>query len=272
MKATSIIIGLILGITTVAMAQEADSIVVTYDNQHTTIQMPALGKRTIIKMADSVQMIEISVSRRGISNISKQALYPANTGTSQKTKNKAKWFSQVEAGYTLSVPYYYSPTSSFYAYREGGNLQGYKLGLSVREKTRNINNKTAFVTGFKLGYEQSFRNVDVQVTGDSPVYRSSFYQMIFPFAGKRPIVAFGLPAYVSYGANLIFGYSFITRKSNANIESVYDNGLIFLEPFLGIEINKIGLRIASSRNLSPDMSFYNPVKAVNSISFTYRIF
>jgi hypothetical protein len=209
MKAISIILGLMCGVILATMAQKADSIVVTYDNQRTTISVPAFGKQTTIKMADSVQMIEISVSRRGINDVSKQALYPANAGTLQKKKNKVTWFSQVEAGYTLSVPYYYSPASSIYAYREGGNLQGYKLVLSIREKTRNITNKTAFVTGFKLGYEQSFRNVDVQVTGNSPVYRSSFFQMLFPFAGKSKITAFGLPAYVSYGANFIFGYSFI---------------------------------------------------------------
>ena len=271
MKAISIILGLMCGVILATMAQKADSIVVNYDNQQTTIPVPAFGKQTTIKIADSVQMIEINVSRRGISDISKQTLYPANIGSSQKTKNKAKWFSEIEVGYTLSVPYYYSPSSSSYSYREGGNFQGYKLGLSVREKTRNINDKTAFVTGFKLGYEQSFRNVDEQVTGNSPVYRSSFFKMLFPFAGKRQITVFDRPAYFSYGANFIFGYSFISRKNNSNTESVYDNGLLFLEPFLGIEFNKVGFRIASSRNLDPDMSFYNPIKAVNSISLTYKL-
>jgi len=267
MKAISIILGLMFGMIIATMAQKADSIVVTYDNQLTTIPVPAFGKQTTIKMADSVQMIEISISRHKISDISKQALYPANIGSSQKTKNKAKWFSQVEAGYTLTALFSYS-----YSYQEAGNFQGYKLGLSVREKMRNINEKTAFITGFKLGYEQSFRDESVQITGDSPVYRSSFFKMLFPFAGQRKITAFNRPAYFSYGANFIFGYSFITRKNNSNIESVYDNGLLFLEPFLGIEFNKVGFRIASSRNLAPDMSFYNPVKAVNSISLTYRIF
>lgn len=267
MKTINIIFGMIFGISTVTMAQDADSVVVTYNNQYTIIPLPAFGKQTTIKMADSVQMIEISVSRRGISDISKQVLYPANDGTSQSTKNKAKWFSEVEAGYTLSALAYES-----YSYQQGGNFQGYKLGLSVREKERSINSKTALVTGFKLGYEQSFRNVNVQVTGDSPAYRSSLYKMLFPVAGKSQITAFGLLAHVSFGANFIFGYSFITHKNNSNTESVYDNGLFFLEPFLGIEFSKVGLRIASSRNLSPDMSFYNPVKAVNSISFTYRIF
>ncbi len=265
MKAISIILGLIIGITSATIAQEADSIVVTFDNQHIIIPLPAFGKQTTIKMADSIQMIEISVSRRGINDISKQALYPAYINNSLKIKNKAKWFSQVEAGYTLSTLTYDS-----YFYQQGANFQGYKLGFSVREKERNISNKTTFVTGFKLGYEQSFRNGNAQLTGDSAVYRSSFYKMLFPVAGKHKIAAFSLPAYVSFGANFIVGYSFITRKNNSNTESIYDNGLFFLEPFLGIEINKIGLCIASSRNLSPDMSFYNPVKAVNSISLTYR--
>jgi len=267
MKAISIILGLIIGITTVTLAQKSDSIVVTYDNQHTIIPVPAFGKQTTIKMADSTQMIEISVSRREISDISKQTLYPANTVSLQKTKNKAKWFSQVEAGYTLSIPY-----SNRYYYPEGGNFQGYKIGLSVREKVRSINSKTSLVTGFKLGYEQSFRNEIIQITGDSPVYRSSFFQMLLPIAGKLQITALGLPAYVNYGANFIVGYSFVTRKSNSNIETVYDNGLFFLEPFLGIEFSKVGFRIASSRNLAPDMSMYNPVKAVNSVSLSYRLF
>ena len=266
MRANSIILGLIIGITTVTLAQKSDSIVVTYDNQHTIIPVPAYGKQTTIKMADSTQMIEISVSRREISDISKQTLYPANTVSLQKTKNKAKWFSQVEAGYTLSIPYSYR-----YYYPEGGNFQGYKIGLSVREKVRSINSKTSLVTGFKLGYEQSFRKIEVQVNGYSPVYRSSFFQMIFPIAGKRQIAIFNSPANVCFGANFTFGYSFITRKNNFNTESVYDNGLFFLEPFLGIEFSKVGFRIASSRNLAPDMSMYNPVKAVNSVSLSYRI-
>ena len=273
MKAISLILGILIGITTITLAQKSDSIVVTYDNQRTVIPVPAFGKQTTIKMTDSVQMIEISVSRRGISDISKQALFTTNTVSSQKHKKKAKWFSQVEAGYTLSIP---SPDmlSLFgsYYFIKGDNFQGFKLGLSVREKVRSINSKTSLVTGFKLGYEQSFRNVDIQFIGGTAVIRSSFFQMLFPIAGKLQITALGLPAYVNYGANFIFGYSFITRKNNFNTESIYDNGLFFLEPFLGIEFNKVGFRIASSRNLAPDMSMYNPVKAVNSISLTYRLF
>lgn len=81
MKAMSILLGLIFGITTLTMAQEADSIVVIYDNQRTIIPVPALGKRTTIKMADSVQMIEFGVSRRRLSDIVQPDKYPSNTVT-----------------------------------------------------------------------------------------------------------------------------------------------------------------------------------------------
>ena len=265
MKTISIILGLLIGNITVTMAQQTDSIVVTYIDQHITIPLPSFGKQTTIKMADSLQLIEISISRREMSDISKQTLYPVNAVLLQNPKNKAKWFSQVEVGYTLSLPY-----SDRYFYQERVIFQGYKISLSVREKARSISSKTSLVTGLKLGYEQSFRNVDVQFVGGEPVIRSSFFQMLFPIVGKQQITAFGLPANVNFGANFIVGYSFITRKNNFNTESVYDNGLFFLEPYIGFEINKFGLRAGSSRNLSPEMSFNNPVKSVNSVSITYR--
>ena len=78
MKAISIILGLMIGITTLSLAQEADSIVVTYDNQHTTIPVPAFGKQTTIKMADSVQIIEFGVSRRKPSDSFGQLPYTSN--------------------------------------------------------------------------------------------------------------------------------------------------------------------------------------------------
>ena len=267
MKTISIILGLLIGNITVTMAQQTDSIVVTYIDQHITIPLPSFGKQTTIKMADSLQLIEISISRQEMSDISKQTLYPVNAVLLQNPKNKAKWFSQVEVGYTLSLPY-----SDRYLYQERVIFQGYKISLSVREKARSISSKTSLVTGLKLGYEQSFRNVDVQFGGGEPVIRSSFFQMLFPIAGKRQIAIFNSPANVNFGANFIVGYSFITRKDNFNIKTEYDNGLFFLEPFLGIEFSKVGFRIASSRNLALEMSMYNPVKAVNSVSLTYRLF
>ena len=274
MKTISIISGLLISINSVTMAQQADSIVVNYMAQHIKIATPSFGKQTTIKMADSLQMIEISVSRRKISDISKQALNPSNSYISQKPKNKVKWFSQLEAGYTISIPNpdKLSLNDQYYSFR-GGNFIGYKIALSVREKVRSINSKSFLATGFKLGYEQSFREIEVGVNGYShgPVFRSSFYQMIFPIESKNKIAAFKTTANITFGANFILGYSFVSRKNNLKTESVYDNVLFFLEPFLGIGFNKVGFRIASSRNLAPEMSSYNPIKAVNSISLTYKI-
>ena len=87
---------------------------------------------------------------------------------SQKPKNKVKWFSQLEAGYTISIPNpdKLSLNDQYYSFR-GGNFIGYKIALSVREKVRSINSKSFLATGFKLGYEQSFREIEVGVNGYS---------------------------------------------------------------------------------------------------------
>ena len=47
-----------------ANAQQADSVIVIYDNQKTVIPVPAFGSQTTVKMADSIQIIEIGVLRR----------------------------------------------------------------------------------------------------------------------------------------------------------------------------------------------------------------
>jgi hypothetical protein len=269
MKRLSRYLLLVLGLSaSAATAQKADSVIVIYGNQKTVIPVPAFGSQASVSYADSNHVIEIGVWHRNPGEVSLFPLNFSNNPAKVKPKNKSKWFSQLEVGYTVSVPYY----DSHYSYREVGDFHGYTLGLSVREKERSINSKMAFVSGFKLGYDQSFRTVDVREIGNSAVYRSSFYKVLFSLGLKYRFTAFGLPANVSVGANLLFGYSFITRKSNQNIDKEYDNGLFFIEPYLGFEINKLGLRLASSRSLAPEMSFYNPIKSINSISLTYRLF
>ena len=271
MKVIKLLLGLIIGITTGSLAQEADSIVVTYDNQRTIIPVPEFGKQTTIKMADSVQMIEISISRRKISDLAKQALYPANIGSSRKPKNKVNWFSEVEAGYTISIP----TNSSHNYFMETKNFKGYKLGISLHEKERFINNKMSIESGVNLGFIQSFRDVYHSESSESPseVFRSSFPNISFPLYFKYHFSAFDLPANIHVGANLVYGYMFISRYDNkGGIQKAYDNGLILVEPRMGIEIGKLGLNIASAWNLFPEMCFYNQIKSINSISLSYRLF
>jgi hypothetical protein len=50
--------------TMMVTAQKADSVIVIYDNQKTVIPVPAFGSQTTVKMADSIQIIEIGVLRK----------------------------------------------------------------------------------------------------------------------------------------------------------------------------------------------------------------
>ena len=65
MKSITYPLLLIFGLTSISlMAQKADSVVVIYDTQKTIIPVPTFGSQTTIKLADSIEIIEIGVSRR----------------------------------------------------------------------------------------------------------------------------------------------------------------------------------------------------------------
>ncbi len=275
MKPMSKFLVLIFGITaSTAIAQKADSVIVIYDNQTTIIPLPAFGSQTSVSYADSNKVIEIGIWLRKPGELSPFPQLSSRDGNSVKSPKKSKWFSQVEAGYSISIPSYTYPQYN----RKNENFNGYKLGLSVREKERFANNKISIVSGVKLGYMQSFRHVFTPESNDqvilySEVFRSSFPNIVFPISFKYHFKAFDLPANIYIGANLVYGYMFISRYDNrTGLIKEYDNALIFLEPNVGIEIGKLGLNFASGRNLFPEMSFYNPVKSVNSLSITYRFF
>lgn len=275
MKELSRLLLLIIGMTaTAAMAQNTDSVIVIYKNQKTIIPVPAYKSQTAISYSDSNQVIEIGVAQRKPRDISIFPQNSLNTLSTEKPENKAKWFSQIEAGYSFSIPNNTYPSS----YRKNEHFKGYKLGISVREKERFVNDKISIVSGVNLGYLQSFRHVlspesNDQVVLYSEVFRSSFFNISFPLSFKYHFSAFDLPANIQIGVNLVYGYMFISRSDNrTGLRKEYDNGLIILEPHMGIDIGKMGLYIASGRNLFPEMSFYNPVKSINSISITYRLF
>jgi len=257
-----------------AMAQKADSVIVIYKNQKTIIPVPAYRSQSSISYSDSNQVIEIGVLQRKPGDMPLFPQNSLNTLSTEKPKNKAKWFSQIEAGYSISIPNNTYPSS----YRNNEHFKGYEIGISVREKERFVNTKISIVSGLNVGYIQSFRHVlspesNDQVILYSEVFRSSFFNLSFPVSFKYHFSAFDLPANVHLGANLVYGYMFISRSDNrTGLRKEYDNGLIILEPHVGIDIGKMGLNIATGRNLFPEMSFYNPVKSINNISITYRLF
>lgn len=291
MKAFGIIL-LIVGISTAIIAQQADSIVVSYDNQHTTIPLPAYGKQTTIKMADSVQMIEIGVSRRKLNDIKQTALYSPNTVKAGKPIKKVKWYSQIEAGYTIK--FYTGPSSDriilngtepAIIYYNTDNLPGYKLGISIFEKELCFSNKFSYISGFKLGFAQSFRNgKNLDIVQDSvfnlsvgyePLVTSSL-QFLFPFGFRQYIGSEKSKTIINYGSNI--GSSIDLIKSGWGRNNIQFSGSpLILQPFIGVEKGKFG--VLTTANLSfvskYDISMRETALKVDygiGFSLTYRLF
>jgi len=292
MKAISILLGLMIWTITLTMAQQPDSIVVTYDNQHTTIQVPAFGKQTTIKMADTVQVIEIGVSRRKITDISQQAQYPSNNFITEKPLKKTKWYSQVEAGYTINfVP---GPSSEptiinsepATLYYNTDNLQGYKLGISIFEREQSITNTFSYFNGFKLIFSQSFRMLKNTPTIKDTIPRSYYVgynpitisrmQFLFPFGFRQNIGSEESTARINFGSNI--GSSIDLIKSRWNSNNIQFSGSpLILQPFLGFEIRKFGLLTTMDLSFGTeyDVSSRGTKLSVNSgisFSLTYRLF
>jgi hypothetical protein len=292
MKAISIILVLIIGIITLTTAQEADSIVVTYDNQHTIIPVPAFGKQTTIKMADSVQMIEIGVSRRKISDIAQTDKYPSNTVAAEKPIKKVKWYSQLEAGYTLN--FYTGPVSESIIINgtepvildyNTDNQQGYKLGISIFEKERSITNKFSYVGGFKLGFAQTFRKsnypdfeydtVSHLLVGFDPITTSSI-QFLFPFGFRQYIGSGKSNARINFGSNIGSSIDLIKREMSTN-NIQFSGSPLILQPFLGVEIWKLGLLTTANLSFGSEFDYSSRGSKLSvdygvGFSLTYRLF
>ena len=294
MKAISLVLVLIFGITTLTMAQEADSIVVTYDNQRTIIPVPSFGKQTTIKMADSVQLIEIGVSRRKLSDIVQPEQYPSNTVTAEKPLKKEKWFSQVEAGYTSDfVSADNNLLRTFFPYRvfvfNTDNLKGYKLGLTVHEKEKYFNNKFSYVSGFKFGFAQSYRAAKSTPNTWDTINQYIWYnpmtiskiQLLFPFGFSYHFTSGKFYGQINLGANIGTSIEFSVNKySGGGRYSSYDGAPIMLQPYVGFEIEKIGILVSSGFTLYPnyysfpDNTLFQDFKSKVSLglSLTYRLF
>ena len=162
MRVNLIFIWMLLSTATSVLAQEPDSIVITYDNQHTTIAMPALGKKTTVKMADSVQIIEIDVSRRKLTDLPYPTLYASKNASNEKPLKKTKWFSAMEAscvtGFVDKNRFAYYSNKPPYVYHVNNDpLPGFCVALSVFDRERILKSKLSYNIGFKLGIEQLFK-------------------------------------------------------------------------------------------------------------------
>jgi hypothetical protein len=291
MRANNIFIGVLLWTTTSAMAQNADSIVVTYDNQHTTIQMPALGKKTTIKMADSVQVIEIDVSRRKLTDLPYSALYATKNSSTAKPLIKNKWFSEVEVGYARGFvsknrfPLYTSSSSRTVYHINNDPWLGFSLGLTVFNRERIINRKLSYDIGLKFGLANYFRNQkpitelpydtinQIQhIYIDYNTFRITRLQFLIPLGMRYSLVTGKSISKINFGASLGAALNIGTFK-------YHDDGILrsetylsplILQPYLGFEYRKFGLL----STLGIEMINGNLAEVRYSLGFslTYRFF
>lgn len=268
MKTQNIILILLLGTTLTLRGQKNDSIVVNYNKEFITIPVPDFGKQTTIKLVDSVQTIEFSVTRQKTGENSVYPVYKFTEPKFVKTRNKAKWFSQIQTGYALSVS-----GDAFNSAYISLFFHGCSFGLSVREKVRSFDYGKAFVTGFEIGYQQSWRKIDTETMGNNAVYKSFSYNLRFPFALRYAIHIAQKPAQITFGTKLGLNYMFVGHKRYMQSDKTeYDNGLIIIEPFAGVEFKRFGFQVCSAQNFFPDMIFFNSITSINSISLTYRLY
>lgn len=285
---------LIIGMTSfVTIAQNADSVIVIYRNQKTIIPVPAYKSQTSISYSDSTTVIEIGLAQRKPGDI---PLFPQyNYLSDEKPANTSKWFSQVEAGFVFGYKddYYnktlpgnsnedpYKFSQDFYF----NNWTGYQIRLQLHEKERYFNGNYSFVTGLKLGYTQSFIPVKSNITEQDSLnytldsYDNSFQLKVntihffYQFGISYYFKTGKMPARVNLGNGVGFSAANIKGATNLISEESFLTTAI-LQPFLGLEIGKIGVMGSVGFNV-PHIGYYkrdNDFGPSLAISLTYRIF
>jgi len=281
MKIISSLFVLVIGIA--ANAQKPDSVTVIYDNQETQIPVPEFGKKTTIKMTDSIQSIEIVVSKSRTSD----NLTQSNELIRKNPKKRTKWFSQVEAGFVIGFANEdaYPPISSIRVNTDP--LPGFSLGLSVFDRERMINRSLSYNLGLKFGLMDNFniKKPKPVISNDSVNYSNISYfgydpytitsfQLLIPL-GMR--YTFGKPnaiSRISFGVNMGTSFNFLSYKvTAADWESRISFGMpLVAQTYLGYEYKKLGIlgtmEFTSLHNLYP----LSAIKYKLGLSLTYRFF
>jgi hypothetical protein len=309
MKAFNNLVVLITALSSLmATAQKADSVIVIYDNQKTVIPVPAFGSQTTVKMADSVQIIEIGVLRKkagdksaGVVQANDQFL-PDNK--SEKPRKQVKWFSQIEAGYTKNFSAENGWGYTIYDNQEGipikqvfdynmSDITGYQLRFLLRETVTMISERISANSGFKIGYAQSFSNAftntsEFDTTGNMLSDTSHFYnfksnsfKIAYEVEFAYHFQAFKTASRIFIGNS--FSYS-ITGVKDVNDElrtsSYVTSFSSLMHPFIGAEIGKFGFLISmdfGNPNRSryfyyPGYPTYSGYNSTLGIGLTFRLF
>jgi hypothetical protein len=295
---------LIIGLSAfISTAQNADSVIVIYENQKTIVPLPAMGNQTSVSYADSNKVIEIGVWLRKPGEISMFEQFASNGMTVATPRKKSKWFSQLEAGYALEFAKTEGERTSAYTLDtinysvtekySLSNGNGYKLMLSLYEKEIQINKKYTFSSGFKFGYEKYFFKAESfltesdewgnHITSNDSVFnlKANTFNLLYHFGFSYHFKIKEIPARINVGNCL--GFTTMNFKGD---QYSFGGGVLYLtllQPYLGMEIGKMGVLLSANFRvpgqyyipfpLTPRWS-HNLLERRGSVafSFTYRIF
>jgi hypothetical protein len=287
---------LIIGLSAfTTLAQKADSVIVIYDNQKTVIPLPAFGSQTSVSYGDTNKVVEIGVWLRKPGETSPFSQLYSNDVNSGKSKNKLKWFSEVEAGfikgstngggtYGFTSSSNGAPATTLTETYSVNDRKGYQIRLSVLEGEFYLNKKSSIISGFKLGFSQSnmqahaYGNVSdsagnvLRSFDDNFEYRINSFQFLYQFGYSYHFNAGKLAARINIGNSM----GILRTSTRTNNEQTYGGWLYasLIQPYLGIEIWKMGVQFSSDFALPHDnyRIFHNDLGGNISIALTYRIF
>ena len=286
---------LIIGLSTfTALAQKADSVIVIYGNQKTIIPLPAFGGQTSVSYADTNKVVEIGVWIRKPGETSPFSQLYSNDVNSGKSKNKSKWFSEVEAGYIKG----FTSGSGTYGsnYTTNGlpviltenysvsDRGGYQIRLSVLEGEFYISKKSSIISGFKLGFSQSYLDGQsfivlsdssgnqINSYDESYKFRINSFQFLYQFGYSYHFNSGKLSARINVGNSMgILRTTTRTNNMQSNGGGLYAS---LLQPYLGMEIWKIGI-LFSADFAVPYNRYYilrSNLDGSIGVALTYRIF
>jgi len=261
-----------------ATAQKADSVIVIYDNQKTVIPVPAFGSQTTIKMADSIQIIEIGVLRKRAGENFSGTVYSKDQlmqdNKSEKGRKQVKWFSQIEAAYTTEFTEMSENFYSTYETMDGitinwienydfGNTIGYQLRILLREKENMLNNKISFNSGLKIGYgrlsgsgyyhSSEYDSTGIMISNNSFFldFRKNNFQLAYEFGFGYHFKAFKIPSKITLGNGFTYSISGSKDKNNIDRNSSYITSYAsILHPFIGAELGRFGILISLDWKIS----------------------
>ena len=297
MEKLSIILMWIIGMTaSMAVAQNADSVIVIYKNQQTIIPVPRYKSQSSISYSDSNQVIEVGVARRKPGDISLFPQYNSDMLTRAKHRTTSKWFSQIEAGYIKGNTEYeneYSTTTSgvsiprtYTTYTSMTDLKGYQVSLLLHEKEYYFDNKKSFLSGFAVRFSQKFlRAKQIYAYDDTinyPPYRSeedfnfkiNSFQFMYKIGINYYITSWKLPAKISIGNYMGFSIARMINKNDKYRPGYSHINSTLLQPYLGLEISKIGVMFSADLNVPHNLHtilFDNDIGGNIALSLTYRI-